>query len=76
MPDDAGLVVLRTYQTVIEAEVAKSSLDSVGIDSIIRSDKGEQSPGASSGRGVELLVKPMDVDLAADILNVEGMEGP
>ena len=77
MPDDVGLVVVRTFQTVNDAEVAKTALESVGIDSIVRSDnKGGQSPGVSFAGGVQLLVKPVDVDLATDILDVEGMQAP
>jgi len=76
MPDDVELIVVGTYQTVMDAELAKTALDSVGIDSTIRSDnKGGQLPGASVARGVELLVRPIDVDLATDILDVEG-KGP
>ena len=77
MPDEVELVVLRTYQTVIDAELAKTALDSVGIDAMIRSDnEGGQSPALSFDRGVELLVRADDVDAANDILGVEGMEGP
>ena len=44
--DHPRLVVLRTFPTVIEAELAKSALESVGIDSMVRSDnKGGQTPG-------------------------------
>ena len=60
MPDNVGLVVVRKYPTLADVEVAKTALESVGIDSVIR--------------GVELLVKPIDVDLATDILAVEGIE--
>jgi len=71
MPDDAGLVVVRTYQTLKDAELAKTALDSVGIDSLIRGDnKGGQSPEVPSARGVELLISPIDLDLATDILDV------
>jgi len=73
--DHSELVVLRTYSTVIDAELAKSALESVGIDSMIRSDnKGGQSPGLSFVRGVELLVRTNDVEAAIDTLDVEGME--
>ena len=34
---DVELVVVRTYSTVVEAELAKSALESVGIDSMVRS---------------------------------------
>jgi hypothetical protein len=73
--DHAELVVLRTYHTVIDAELAKTALDSVGIDSMVRSDnQGGQSPGLSFTRGVELLVRPDDVEAANDILDVDGIE--
>jgi len=76
MRDDMDLVVLKKYSTVIDAELAKTALDSVGIDSMIRSDnEGGQSPALSFNRGVELLVRAIDADAAKDILGVEGMEG-
>ena len=52
--DHAELVVLRTYPTVIDAELAKTALESVGIDSMVRSDnEGGQSPALSMMRGVD-----------------------
>jgi hypothetical protein len=66
--DDAELVVLRRYPKVIDAQLAKGALESVGIDSMIRSV-------LSLDRGVELLVRTTDVEAANDILDVEGMEG-
>ena len=51
--DHPELVVLRTFSTVTEADLAKSALDSVGIDSMVRSDnEGGQSPGLAFTRGV------------------------
>ena len=74
--DHPELVILRTYPAVIDAELAKTVLDSVGIDSMIRSDnEGGQSPGLSFTRGAELLVRADDVAAAEDILAVEGIEG-
>jgi hypothetical protein len=73
--DHRELVVIRTYQSVIDAELAKTALDSVGIDSMVRSDnEGGQSPGLSFARGVELLVRADDVEAAKDILGVQGGE--
>jgi hypothetical protein len=61
---------------VIDAELAKTALESVGIDSMVRSDnEGGQSPGLSFARGVELLVRAEDVEAANDMLDVEGIEG-
>jgi hypothetical protein len=74
--DHPELVVLRTYPKVVDAQLAKTALDSVGIESMIRSDnEGGQSPGLSFARGVELLVRADDLDAAEDMLAVEGMEG-
>jgi hypothetical protein len=74
--DHEELVVIRTYRTVIDAELAKTALDSVGIDSMVRSDnEGGQSPILASVRGVELLVRADDVGAAEDVLDVEGLDG-
>jgi len=73
--DHSDLVVLRTFATVIEADLAKSALDSVGIDSVIRSDdKGRQTPGLAFSQGVELLVRADDVTAANDMLGSEGFD--
>ena len=73
--DHPELVVLRTFPTVIEADLAKSALDSVGIDSMVRSDnEGGQSPGLGFTQGVELLVRAGDVAAANDMLGVEGLD--
>jgi hypothetical protein len=67
--------VLRTFPTVIEADLAKSSLDSVGIDSMVRSDnKGGQTPGLAFSQGVELFVRANDVAAANDVLGIEGFD--
>ena len=73
--DHPELVVLRTFPTVIEADLAKSALDSVGIDSMVRSDnKGGQTPGLAFSQGVELLVRADDVAAANDMLGIEGFD--
>jgi hypothetical protein len=72
---DVELVVVRTYSASVDAELAKSALESVGIDSMVRSDnEGNQSPGLTFSRGAELLVRRDDVEAAEDILRVEGNE--
>jgi hypothetical protein len=74
--DHAELVVVRAYPTTIDAELAKTALDSVGIDSMIRSDdKAGLSSMMSLTRGVELLVRADDVGAAEDVLDVEGLDG-
>jgi len=71
--DHPELVVLQTFSTVIEADLAKSALESVGIDSMVRSDnKGGETLAFS--RGVELLVRADDVTAANDMLGIEGLD--
>ena len=67
--------MLRTFPTLIEADLAKSALESVGIDSMVRSDnKGEHTPGLAFSQGVELLVRAEDVTAANDMLGIEGLD--
>src|SRR5215831_7657758 len=74
--DHSELVVLRTFPTAVEADLAKSALDSIGIDSMVRSDnKGGQTPGLAFSQGVELLVRADDVGAANDMLGIEGLDG-
>src|SRR5881296_802599 len=71
--DHPELVVLRTFPTVIEADLAKGALESIGIDSMVRSDnKGGESLAFS--QGVELLVSADDVTAANDMLGSEGLD--
>src|SRR5712691_8006872 len=73
--DHPELVVLRAFPTVIEADLAKSALDSVGIDSMVRSDnEGGQAPWLAFSQGVELLVRADDVAAANDMLGIEGFD--
>ena len=73
--DHPELVVLRAFPTVIEADLARTALDSIGIDSIIRSDnEGGQSPGLAFSQGVELLIRAEDVEAANDMLGIEGFD--
>jgi hypothetical protein len=72
--DHTELVVIRAYATVIDAALAKTALESVGIDSMVRSDnEGGQSPGLTFTRGAELLVRATDIEAANDLLGVEGI---
>jgi putative signal transducing protein len=73
--DHPELVVVRTFSTVIDAELAKSALDSVGIECMVTSDdKARNTPGMAFTRGVHVLVKAEDLDAANDVLGIEGIE--
>ena len=62
----ADLVVVSTFGSTTDAEVAKGRLDGAGIDSMVRADNaGGMYP--SIGRA-ELLVRFEDVDKAKDAL--------
>ena len=63
----AELIVVSTFRSEVEAQVAKGILDEVGIESMIRSDNGGgMYPGVGTA---ELLVRTEDVERAADALN-------
>jgi hypothetical protein len=65
---EATLAVVGTYLSAPEADVARSVLESEGIECIVRSDDcGGQYPAL---RRVDLLVRPGDVPRASDVLSV------
>ena len=73
--DHPELVVVQSFSTMVDAELAKSALDSVGIDSMVSSDnQGGQSPGLAFTQGVELLVRADDLAAANDVLGIEGLD--
>jgi hypothetical protein len=66
---DSELVTLRTFLNHVDADLAKSVLDSMGIESLISADDaGGMRPGLWTGSGVRLLVRRQDVELAAAII--------
>ena len=76
MSDD--LVVIRTFLTAVDAELARGALEAAGIDSMIRADDcGGLRPHLWMG-GVELLVRADDAAQAEEVLGTEpsAVEGP
>lgn len=74
---DADLVVLRTFGNRFEADVAKSALDAVEIDSLIRADDGGgMQLGMWTGTGVDLLVRAEDAPRALEILDTRAIPKP
>jgi Putative prokaryotic signal transducing protein len=66
--DDADLVVVRTFLSYIEAEIAASALEAAGIHVLIkRDDCGGVEPSLWLS-GVKLLVRRDDADAAAEAL--------
>jgi len=80
-PDDpashAELVTVRTFSTEAEADIAKTALDASGIESILQSDnEGGQAPALVISRGMRLLVRPDDAQVADEILSVDDSDIP
>jgi hypothetical protein len=65
---DAELVVIRTFLTRVDADLAKSALDAAEIESFVRSDDaGGLRPHLWMG-GIALMVRQEDVERAEAVL--------
>ena len=63
----SDLVVVATFRSTPDAQIAKGILDEAGIESMIRADNaGGMYPAIS---GAELLVRTEDVQTATEALN-------
>ena len=63
----AELIVVSTYRSTADAEIAKGILDQAGIESMVRADTaGGMYPALS---GAELLVRSEDGERAHDALD-------
>ena len=68
--NDTGLVVVGTFLTQIEADLAQGALESADIESMISADDaGGQRPHMWMG-GIRLLVRAEDVEQATEILKL------
>jgi len=74
MPD---LVVVATFKSRPEAEMAKSALDAAGIESMLQADDaGGLQPGLWEGRGIAVVVRSDDAQTARDILENPATQFP
>jgi hypothetical protein len=65
--------LLKTFNSRIEAELAKSFLESNGIKSMISADDaGEMYPAASVYWGVKLFVNENNFEIAENLINSPG----
>jgi len=63
----SDLVIVSTFRSTADAQIAKGILDEVGIESMIRADNaGGMYPAIS---GAELIVRAGDVHQASEVLN-------
>jgi len=69
--DDTRLVVVRSFGSHAEAEVAKTVLDAAGIDSMVQADTagGMREHLAWSGAGFKILVREEDAATAEEMLS-------
>ncbi len=65
-----NLIIVQTYGTRPEADLAKSELESAGIPAMIQADTagGMREHLAWSGQGFKLLVREEDLTTASDLL--------
>jgi hypothetical protein len=74
MAREPKLVVIRTYQRGVDADLAKSVLEAAGIPSLIRGDQGRRyyyGYGLALKTGIELLVRTEDAEDAEKILDMD-----
>jgi len=66
------LVVVGTFNSRPEADVAKSALDAAGIESMVSGDDaGGTQPGFWESEGVRVLVRRDDEERAREILDLD-----
>ena len=68
----ADLVVVSTFGSTTDAEVAKGRLDGAGIDSMVRADSGgDMRPAmAWAGDGFQMIVRADDLEATREILDL------
>jgi len=68
--DHSKLVVVDRFASQVEADLAKSALESAGVDAMIQADRagGMRDHLAWSGLGFKVLVREEDADSARDVL--------
>src|SRR5215472_15669702 len=69
--DHSKLVVIDRFASQVEADLARSALESAGIDAMIQADRagGMRDHLAWSGLGFKILVREEDADTAHELLH-------
>ena len=69
---DTDLIVVHSFFSQAEADMAKSALDAAGIDAIVQEDSGGgMRPAlAWAGVGFRVFVRPEDEQAARDVLDL------
>jgi hypothetical protein len=72
---DRELVVVHTFGSRPEADLAKSALEAAGIDAMVQADTaGGEYPGVALARGVAIIVRAEDEPAAREILELPARE--
>ena len=72
-----GFVVVATYNSTTEAEMARERLESAGITALVHADNaGGMYPQLDLVDGVAVLVDPADLEAAKDILSPPASASP
>ena len=72
MASDSNLVVVQTFTSRPEADLAKSALDAANIQAmVLGDDAGGVQPGTWESRGVAVVVNREDESAARDILKCD-----
>ena len=68
---ESDLVVVHSFGSRAEADLAKSALEAAGIDALVRSDDaGGLRPHMTFVNGADLLVRPEDAEAAREVLDL------
>ena len=68
---DALLVVVHSFGSQPEADMAVSALEAAGIDAVIKEDSaGGMRPSLAWAGGYEVLVREEDMPAARDVLDI------
>ncbi len=68
----SNLVVVGTFNTRPEADLARSALEAAGIDAVVAADDaGGVQPGLWEGQGVAVLVDREDEQEAREVLTAD-----
>jgi hypothetical protein len=70
----SDLIVVSTFRSTTDAQIAKGILDEAGIESLLRSDNGGGMYPALAG--ADLLVRADDVEKATDALDRRQRRSP
>jgi hypothetical protein len=72
MDPDPDLVVVQTFNSRPEADLAKSALDAASIESmVLGDDAGGVQPATWESRGVAVVVNRADESAAREVLNAD-----